>query len=84
MKYGRRIRRMTKRGRDSDDHMEEIVRATTAKRDASDPELGLAEEKDDDVNDMVPPARAASPTCPGIAPVRCNTRDERSAQMIVP
>lgn len=87
MKYGRQIRRMTVRGRESDDHMLEIVRATAAKRAGGDPELGpAADGKDDDVeaNDMVPPVRAASPTCPGIAPVRCNTRDERSAQMIVP
>jgi MFS family permease len=87
MKYGRRIRRMTQRGRDSDDHMEEIVRSTAAKRAGGDPELGPIEEKDeldDQFDNGVPPARAASPTCPGIAPVRCNTRDERSAQMIVP
>ncbi|BEI81998.1 hypothetical protein CcaverHIS002_0211580 [Cutaneotrichosporon cavernicola] len=96
IKYGRRIRRLTKRGRDSDDRMEEIVRVTAAKRTGGDPELGAIEEKDeldngDDGDELAdelvygaPPSRAASPTCPGIAPVRCNTRDDRSAQMIVP
>ncbi|GMK59011.1 hypothetical protein CspeluHIS016_0700260 [Cutaneotrichosporon spelunceum] len=94
MKYGRRIRRMTQRGRESDDRMEDIVRNTaSAGAGASDdPDLGEEKEKGeleaaecaDRMGYGVPPSRAASPTCPGIAPVRCNTRDDRSAQMIVP
>lgn len=74
---------MTKRGRASDDFMEEIVRSTAAKRAGGDPEVGT-ESKVEDEQDMAPPARAASPTCPGVAPHRCLTKDDRSAQMITP